>query len=338
MRKTKMYSVLTMTTRVAAGFVLAAVSAGAIAAAPIWKPEKAVELIAPSAAGGGTDLTARTIQKILQEKRLVDVPTAVVNKTGGGGTVALAYLSQHAGNGHYLAIVPQLIVTNYIAGKSSFNYADFTPLAQLTSEYVAFAVKADSPIRTARDLLAQLKTDPGSISIAVGTSLGGANHIAAVLATRAAGGDAQKLKTVVFKSSAESITALLGGHVDMVSSSVSLFGPQLKAGTLRLLAISAPRRSEGVLAAVPTWKEFGHNIVVDNWRALFGPPKMGQAQIDYWDEVTGRLSQMDEWKKDVKNNLWENNYMGSKESRKYLDSEYEELRRVLSDLGMAKKN
>lgn len=93
-----------------------------------------------------------------------------------------------------------------------------------------------------------------------------------------------------------------------------------------------------MLAAVPTWKEFGHNIVVDNWRALFGPPKMGQAQIDYWDEVTSRLSQMDDWKKDVENNLWENNYMGSKEGRKYLDSEYEELRGVLIDLGMAKKN
>lgn len=328
---------LTMTARVAAAWVAAAVSAGAIAAAPSWKPQNAVELIAPSAAGGGTDITARTIQQILQEKRLVDVPTAVVNKTGGGGTVALAYLSQHAGNGHYLAIVPQLIVTNYITGKTSYNYTDFTPLAQLTSEYVAFAVKADSPIRTAKDLLAKLKTDPGSISIAVGTSLGGANHIAAVLATRAAGGDNQKLKTVVFKSSAESITALLGGHVDMVTASVSLFGPQLNTGALRLIAIAAPRRSEGVLAAVPTWKELGYDIVVDNWRALFGPPKMSQPQIDYWDEVIARFAQIDDWKKNVKIKLWENNYMGSKESRKYLDSEYEELRRVLSNLGMAKK-
>lgn len=337
MRNTRRHLVLTVTARVAAGWVAAAVSAGAIAAAPAWKPEKAVELIAPSAPGGGTDITARKIQQILQEKRLLDVPAAVVNKTGGGGNVALAYLSQQPGSGHHIAVIPQLIVTNYINGKSSYNYTDFTPLAQLTSEYTGFAVRTDSPIRTAKDLLAKLKNEPASISIAVGTSLGGANHITAALAALAAGGDIKKLKTVVFKSSAESITALLGGHVDAVSSSISLYRSQLNAGTLRLIAIAAPRRSEGVLAAVPTWKELGYNIVVDNWRALFGPPNMSQAQIDYWDGVTGRLAQSDEWKKDVKNSMWENNYMGSRESRKYLDSEYAELRRVLSDLGMAKK-
>lgn len=337
MHNTRRHLVLTVTARVAAGWVAAAVSAGAIAAVPAWKPEKPVELIAPSAPGGGTDTTARKIQKILEEKRLIDVPAAVVNKTGGGGSVALAYLSQHAGNGHYVAVMPQLIVTNYINGKSSYNYTDFTPLALLTSEYTGFAVKTDSPIRTAKDLLARLKSDPGSISIAVGTSLGGANHITSALATQAAGGDVKKLKLVVFKSSAESITALLGGHVDVVSSSVSLYRAQLPAGTLRLIAIAAPRRSEGALAAVPTWKELGYDIVVDNWRAVFGPPKMSQAQIDYWDAVTARLSQGEEWKEDVKRSLWENNYLGSKEYLKYLDGEYERLRRVLSDLGMAKK-
>lgn len=337
MHKPKRHSVPTMTTCVAAGWVAAAISAGAIAAAPIWKPEKAVELIVTSAPGGGTDFTARTIQKILQEKRVVDVPTVVVNKPGGSGNVAFAYLSQYAGNGHYVGVVAQLIVTSYISGMSSYSYTDFTPLAQLTSEYVAFAVKADSPIKTAKDLLDRLKADPGSISIAVGAGLGGAHHIAAALAAKAVGGDIKKLKTVVFKSSAESITALLGGHVDMVSSSVSLFKSQLNTGALRFIAISAPRRSEGALAAVPTWKEHGYNIVVDNNRLLIGPPKMSQAQIDYWDEVTARLSETDDWKKAVENNLSENNYMGSRETRKYLDGQYEELRLVLSELGMAKR-
>ncbi|OGA41742.1 MAG: hypothetical protein A3G24_17625 [Betaproteobacteria bacterium RIFCSPLOWO2_12_FULL_62_13] len=95
---------LTAGARIAAGWLVIALFQSAIAAAPAWKPEKAVELIAPSAAGGGTDLTARTIQKILQDKRWVGVPLAVVNKPGGGGNVALAYLSQHGADRHYLGM------------------------------------------------------------------------------------------------------------------------------------------------------------------------------------------------------------------------------------------
>lgn len=336
MRRSRGRSVLMAIAGLSVGCGVFAVAGKAAAAAPKWKPEKAVELIAQSAPGSGTDLTARRIQKTVQDRRLIDVATVVVNKPGGGGNVAFAYLTEHAGNGHYVAVVAQLIVTNYIVGRSSYHYTDFTPLGLLTSEYVAFAVKADSPIRTATDLLDRLKTDPSSLSIAVGTSLGGAHHIAAALPVKAVGGDIKKLKTVVFRSSAESITALLGGHVDIVSSSVSLFGPQLRAGTLRLIAIAAPRRSEGPLAAVPTWKELGYDFVVDNWRALIGPPNMRQAQIDYWDEITTLFSQADGWKK-TEDDLWENNHMGSKETRRYFDREDEELRRVLSDLGMAKK-
>jgi putative tricarboxylic transport membrane protein len=327
---------LTAGARMVAGWLAAAVFSSALAAAPTWKPDKAVELIAPSAAGGGTDLTARTIQKVLQEKRLIDVATSVVNKPGGGGNIALAYLSQHSADGHYLEIASALLLTNHIAGKSPLGYLDFTPLALLTSEYLAFAVKADSPLKTGKDLAAQLRKDPGSISIAVGTSLGGVNHAAAALIAKAAGADVKKLKTVVFKSSAESATALLGGHIDLVVSSASLVVPHAKAGQVRLLAISAPHRGQGVLAAVPTWKEQGYDIVVDNFRTLIGPSALNAAQVAYWEAVFAKLVQTEDWRKDLENNLWENNYMGSRDSRDYLDSQYGELRRVLSDLGMAK--
>ncbi len=321
---------------IVAGWLVVGVLQSAIAAAPAWKPERPVELVAQSAAGGGTDLTARLIQRILQENRLIEVPAAVVNRPGGGGNVALAYLSQRPADGHYLQIATALLLSNHITGKSSHHYTDFTSLAQLNSEYVAFAVKADSPIMTGKDLLARLASDPAALSIAVGTSSGGANHIAAARATRAAGGDMRKLKTVVFKSSAESATALLGGHVDLVTSSASLLVPHVKSGTLRLIAVSAPRRGGGVLATVPTWREQGFDIVVDNFRALIGPAGMSEAQVKYWEEVFGRVAQSEDWKKDLESKLWENNYMGSREARKYFESQYGESRRVLTDLGLAK--
>ncbi|OGA41739.1 MAG: hypothetical protein A3G24_17610 [Betaproteobacteria bacterium RIFCSPLOWO2_12_FULL_62_13] len=311
-------------------------AAGSAAQPAAWRPEKAVEVIAPSGPGGGTDKTARLILKIWQDKRFLEVPVAVVNKPGGGGAVSLAYLKQHVADPHFVHIAPALLLTNHITGRSSYNYTDFTPIALLNSEYVGFAVKADSPIKTIHDLAARLREEAAAVSIAVGTSLGGANHIAAALVARAAGGDMKKLKTVVFKSSAESMVAALGGHVDVVASSASLILPHFRSGAVRILAMSAPKRLTGVLATVPTLKEQGIDAVVDNFRLMIANSGLQPAQIAYWDGVMARLTQSDEWRKNLENNLWENTYMNSRDTRKYLDAQYPELKEVLVELGMAK--
>lgn len=334
MRKLNSYPMIFLRCAALAWLVL---SAGYVAAqSAAWKPERAVELVVQSGPGGGTDGTARLIQRIWQTRHMVEVPVNVNNKPGGGGSVALSYLKSHAGDGHYLQIASAVLLTSHIAGSSPFNYTDFTPIAQLNSEYVAFAVKSDSPLKSGADLIARLKKDAGSLSIAVGTSVGGANHIAAALVTKAAGGDIKKLRTVVFKSSAESATALLGGHVDLVTSSASLLAPHLAAGTLRLIAIAAPKRGSGILASTPTWREQGLDIVVDNFRNVIGPPGMSDAQVKYWEDKFARLAQTEEWKKDLEANLWQNAYMGSRDSRKYLDAQYAQLKQVAVELGLAK--
>ncbi len=306
------------------------------AASAAWKPARPVELVAPSAAGGGTDITARALQKIFQDQRLLEVATTVVNRPGGAGNIALAYLKQHASDAHYVAVASALLITNEIDGKSTYSYRDFTPLALLSSEYVAFVVNAEAPLKTGKDLLARLAKDASMVSVAVGTSLGGVNHAAAALAAKAAGADAKKLKTVVFKSSAESVTALLGGHVDLVVSSASVVAPYVEAGQLRMLAIAAPRRGRGVLADVPTWKEQGSDIVVDNFRVLTGPPALDGAQIAYWDAVLSKLLRGAEWKQQLEKNLWTGDYLTSNETLIYMGQQHEALRRILVELAMAK--
>ena len=301
-----------------------------------WKPEKAVELIAPSAAGGGTDKTARLIQKIWQDKRFLEIPVTIVNKPGGGGAVALTYLKSHTADPHFLEIVSAVLLTNHISGRSTFNYTDFTPVALLNSEYIALAVKADSPIRSVRDLTTRLKQDANAVSIAVGTSLGGVNHITAALVARAAGGDVKKLKTVVFKSSAESAVATLGGHVDVMAASASLALPHLRSGAMRIIVLSAPKRGSGVLASVPTLKEEGIDAVVDNFRLMMAAAGIGPAPVAYWDDVMAKLAQAEDWKKDLENNMWENTYMNSRDTRKYLDAQYLELKSALTEVGLAK--
>ncbi|MBI3068437.1 MAG: tripartite tricarboxylate transporter substrate binding protein, partial [Betaproteobacteria bacterium] len=136
--------------------------------------------------------------------------------------------------------------------------------------------------------------------------------------------------------SAESVTALLGGHVDLVTSGASFLAGQFRQGTLRLLALAAPRRGAGVLATVPTWREQGHDIVSDNFRNVLAPAGIDAQQVRYWEDAFAKLARTDEWRKDLEANLWENTYMSSSESRKYLDAQYAQLRQILADLGLAK--
>ena len=199
---------------------LASAAAGAGAQTP-WKPQRPVELIVGSAAGNSNDLMLRLIAQVTQEKRLLDVPMNVMNKPGGGNTIAWSYLNQHASDGHYLMMANLNLSVGHLTGTTTFSYRDFTPVSLLYDEYVVFVVRNESPIKTGRDLLERLKKDPASLSVSFSSVAGGANHIAAGLVFKAAGIDIKKVRAVVFDSAGKAITAALGGHVDFVSASAS---------------------------------------------------------------------------------------------------------------------
>lgn len=301
-----------------------------------WKPEKPVEIVVGRSPGGGLERPARLLQKLSHDLRLIEVPINVVNKPGGSGTIAWIYLNQRPGDGHYLAIDTYNLVTNLLTGVSNLNYTDFTPLAHLGSEYIAFSVRADSSLKSARDLLDRLKTDAAALSVAVGNSLGNTNHIALALVARAAGADLKKLKTVVFRSGREPVLALLGGHIDVVSGTAGNVLPHVQTGKLRVIGVAARERLKGELSDVPTLHEQGVNVVVSNWRVVIGPRGMTQGQIGFWEGALGRIVQSQEWKTELERSLWEAQHMNSGETRRYLDAQNAEFKAVLGDLGMAK--
>jgi putative tricarboxylic transport membrane protein len=304
--------------------------------AQVWKPQKNVELITGASVGGGNDRLARAIQKIWQEKKLVETSSVVVNKPGGGNAVSWVYLNQHPGDGHFLALANPNLITNPLTGKSALLHSDFTPIAMLQNEYVTFVVRTDSPLRTGKDLFAQLRENPGAFSTSIGSALGGANHIALMKVAKAVGSDAKKLKTVVFNAQGEALTALLGGHIDAISGSVSNAVAWLQTGKVRMLGVSAPRRLEGKLADLPTWREQGVDAVVGNWRAVIGPKGLTQPQIAYWEDLFLRLSRTEEWKREAEIYQLENMYMNSRDSAKYFEAQRAELQAMLTELGLAK--
>jgi putative tricarboxylic transport membrane protein len=324
-----------------AGVVLGVTSVflvqAASAADGTWKPEGVIEVIVNTAPGSSPDKTARLMQKIFQQNGLVTIPATVVNKPGGGGAVAYTYLNQYEGSGNHIAIASKTLLTTHIMGRSPFTYTDVTPIAHLFGEYIGIAVKADSPIQSGRDLIDRLKRDPGSHSLGVATSLGNTNHQAVAAAMKAAGIDPRALRTVVFQSGGQAITALLGGHVDVVPVSIGSWRSHLESGTVRVIAVAAPQRLAGIYAQVPTWREQGADTVVSNWRSVVGPRGMRPAQVTYWERAVERLMQTDDWKKEVEAISGASVYMNSAETRKYMAQDYAEIQAFLKDLDMAKR-
>jgi len=300
-----------------------------------WRPDKPVEIVTSSAAGGSNDRVARKIQKIMQDEKLVPVPVSVLNKPGGNQTLSRAYLQQHPGDAHYFDIGNPTLISNHIMGITQQHYSDFTAVALLINEYTVFTVRADSPLRNARDLIARLKADPESISIGV-SNLGGTNHLTLSMAAKAGGVDPRKLKVVVFKTNAESTTALMGAHIQLVASSVPSVIGQVRAGTVRAIAIGDTERMSGVLAAVPTLREQGIDVSLSNWRAVIGPKGLTPAQVGYWENVLARVVATDEWKNELEAQNWDGRFLRSKEFTQYMESEYAATKAILTDLGMVK--
>ena len=330
-----MMRTLSNVTYVMALLALISIAAPARAQPGTWAPTKPVELVVGVAPGGGIDRTARVVQRILQEKRLIDTPINVVNKPGGGSTIAQVYLNQRAGDAHYYEITATSILTNHITGRTPAGHRHFTPVVMLYDEYLGFAVSAESPIKDGRQLLDALK-NPESLPVGIATSAGNTNHIGAAMLAKAAGVDPKRLKVVVFGSGGESMTALLGGHVGLVVTPSANLIPHLQNGRMRVLGVSAPKRIAGALAAVPTWNEQRVDAIVANWRPIIGPKGWSPAQIAYWERVFGKLVATDEWKGEVARAGGVPHFMGSRELGDYFDSEYARFKTILTDLGLAK--
>lgn len=301
-----------------------------------WRPERPVEIVVTCQPGCGPDIAARTIQKIWQDHRIVEQPAVIVNKPGGGGTVAYGYLKQKPGDGHAIVLSGAGAVVNSIIGRG-VGHREITALAMMAAEYVAIAVRADSPLQNGRQLVDLLKKDVAAVNFGIANSLGNANHQAIALALKTQGIHPAKSRNVVFQSGANAMTALLGGHVQVVPASVGLWVNPRKAGQVRLIAVSAPQRLKNEMADVPTWREQGVDAVVSVWRMMSAPPNLTPAQRAFWHDALRKTTETPEWKRDLERNHQSDEFLAGAEFDRAIERLYAELKSLLTDLDLVRE-
>lgn len=312
----------------------------AFAYAPIalaqWKPSKNVELVAPATPGGGYDTLARAVHKIIQDAKLIATPVNVVNKPGGGSGIGWAYVSQHAGDARFIGVASSTLLTNDILGINSFKWTELTPLAILATEYLVFSVRAENKLKGAKDLMEAIRANPKAVIFATAPGPGNANHIIMAMMAKAIGVKVTQMPLVLFPSAGDSTTAALGGHVDVVVSSIPPVLEQMRAGKMRILAVGAPQRLPGVMANVPSLRELGADAVFVNWRGVIGPKSLGKEQIRYWEDLLGAMSRTDAWKSYSEDTFSMPTFMDSASSARFMQTQHAEIRVIMQELGLAK--
>ncbi len=299
-----------------------------------WTPTRNIEITVSSGAGGAADREARELQRHLQA--LPGMPAiSVNNRPGGGGSIAWSSLNQHQGDAHWLATMNVALLTNPIIGASTLRYQDLTPLAILMREYIAVWTRADSPIKSAKELIARLKASPSLVSFGLSPALGNQNHIVLGMLAKAAGVDPKALKIVVY-AGGPGVTAALGGHIDAWVGTLGGAIPLAHAGKVNLMGISAPQRQPGKAIALPTFREQGIDAVYAAYRGIIGPGGLSATQRAYWDATFAKVVSSAEWKAAALEHAWEVDYKNSTETRRFLDAEYPVLRKTLLELGVTK--
>ena len=218
-----------------------------------------------------------------------------------------------------------------ITGKPPVSVTQATPLARLTSEYNVFVVPEASPLKTMKDVVEQMKKDPGSVKWG-GGSRGSTEHIAAAMLAREVGVDAAKINYVPFRGGGEAVAAILGGNVTVGGSGYSEFQQYIESGKMRPIAVTSAARLKGI--NIPTMKEQGYNVEIGNWRGVYGAPGISAEQRKALVEMIVKATKSKAWAEALAKNNWTPALMVGKEFEDFVDHEFASLRATMVKAGM----
>ncbi len=295
---------------------------------------ESLKILVPANPGGGWDQTGRALQAAMQSSNLVSKVT-VDNKGGAGGTIGIAqFVNSQKGDPNALMVGGMVMVGAILTNKSPVTLAQVTPIARLTGEYEVVVVPASSKIQSMKELVAQLKANPGSVAWG-GGSAGGTDHILAAMIAQTVGADPAKINYIAYAGGGEALAAILGGHVVAGISGYGEFAGQIKSGKMRALAISSDKRLPGI--DIPTLKEQGIDVELANWRGVFGAPGITDAQRKELIDLVAKTVKTPAWQATLKKNEWEDLYEGGDAFKSYVDREQTRIGKIIEDVGLAKK-
>ena len=287
-----------------------------------------VKMMIPANPGGGWDGTGRALGQALTEAGAGSV--AYENKGGAAGAIGLAqFVNASKGDPNALMVMGAVMLGGIITGKPPVGLEQVTPIARLTSEYNVFVVPAASPIKSMKDVVEQLKKDPGSVKWA-GGSRGSTEHIAAAMIAREVGVDAAKINYVAFRGGGEAVAAILGNNVTVGGSGYSEFAPHIESGKMRAIGVTSPQR----LKNVPTLKEQGLNVEIGNWRGVYGAAGINPAQRKALTELIVKATKTKAWAEALDKNDWTPALLTGPAFDEFVDREFASLRATMVKAGM----
>ena len=291
-----------------------------------------LRIFVPAAPGGGWDQTARSMENAMRGAQLIKT-AQITNVGGAGGAVGLPqFINQWKGQGNSLMVAGLVMVGSLIANKSPLSLTQVTPIARLTGEFQALVVPAGSPFKTAKEFVDALKADPTKVPVA-GGSAGGTDHILIGMIAKAVGVPAAKVSYVAFAGGGPATAAILGNQVAGGVSGYGEFAEQIKAGKMRLLGISAGARQPGIDA--PTLKEQGIDVELANWRGVFAPPGVSDADRKAMTDLVLKMTASSEWAEICKKQDWAQITLAGDQFGAFIKSENERILAILKDLGLA---
>ena len=258
-------------------------------------PSKPIAFIIPFAAGGDSDLSGRNVAAHAS-KYLNNTPIVALNRTGASGAIGAMAVKNAAPDGYTLLVarIATHAILPALESKLQYRWNDFTMLSLIElNPYICF-VRGDSPIRSAAELLAEMRSNPGKLNYS--TAGVGTSQSMAVQYLLALGGLTKEHAVGIhYKGGGEVTTALLGGQVQFACNNAPTVIPQVKANAVRALFVTPSRLQE--LPDVPNAAEAGYpdmNRIV-GWTALMGPPGLPREVVDRWVDVFARLAKDPEW-------------------------------------------
>ncbi|WP_411884519.1 Bug family tripartite tricarboxylate transporter substrate binding protein [Polaromonas sp. YR568] len=290
-----------------------------------------VKMMIPANPGGGWDTTGRALGKALTDSKAADTVT-YDNKGGAAGALGLAqFVNGSKGDPNALMVMGAVMLGGLITGKPPVSLSQATPIARLSSEYNVFVLPANSPFKTMKDVVEQLKKDPGSVKWG-GGSRGSTEHIAAAMIAQKVGADPSKINYVAFRGGGEATAAILGGNVTVGGSGYSEFAEYIKAGKMKAIAVTSGTRLPGV--DVPTLKEQGIDVEIGNWRGVYGAPGITPAQRKALTDMVLAALKSPSWAEAVKKNDWTPAVLSGDAFAKFVDDDFASLRATMVKSGM----